>query len=136
MANGDQPSKGGFSLDPIRVADLAMNIINKVGLPLVLLGIVMYWLAPAHLEFLETATREQKKQTEIVSSLKTTAEKALESDSDANARIEALTKAIGTGDRQKLESLEGIEAKLDQNGKTLDAVHQKVDAIKASVNKS
>lgn len=131
--NGGKPSS--FMLDPVKMADLGMNIINKVGLPLVLLFIVGYWLAPAHLEFLDTATMEQKKQTAIVSSLKDTAEKALSTQGQVNQHISDLTQAIGEADRKKLEQLERFGSKLDQNGQTLEVIHEKVDKIKTAVER-
>jgi len=122
-------------LDPAAAADLAMTIINRVGLPLVILGVIAYYLVPAHLTFLETATEQQKKQTEIVDSMRVTAEKALNDQSTSNARVEALTEAIGSADLKKLETLDTIAGKIDDHGTQINRVESKVDEIRASVKK-
>lgn len=136
MASGNGSGNGAkFWADPVKMTDLAMAIINRVGLPLVILGLVAYYLMPAHLAFMHTATEAQQQQTAIIQELKDTATRALSSQSSANERIESLTRAIATGDREKLNGLETIENKVDRAGQTLTTIDAKVDAVKAALEK-
>lgn len=129
----DPHHQKSFLLDPVKSADFAMTLINKVGLPLLLLGFVGWYLAPAHLKFLETASEEQKRQTTIINEMRETASKSFAAQADNDKAMRELVEAIGSGDSRKLESLEVIEGKVDRNGHTLEEIHEKVNGIHSAV---
>lgn len=120
MTDENSDSKG-WNIDPMRAFDLTMNVVNRLGLPLVLLGLLGWYLVPAHLKFLETATESQRTQTEIVRRLGDTATKVFN--------------ALSENDLSKLRNLDEIGHKLDEHGQVIVRVEKKVDEVKTVVEK-
>ncbi|MBM3347785.1 MAG: hypothetical protein FJY55_15015 [Betaproteobacteria bacterium] len=109
-------------------AQYLIDLALKNGLATVLVTWAAWRLIPAHADFLKSQTEQMRAQTEqmkaqtaMISEMRDTANKAFNAQADSDMAIKELVGFVSSG--------------LDLNGSKLDQIHNKVDGIKAAVEK-